>query len=379
MNEETKKNIEQAIEDSGFPFENFASTKLREHGWTIIPNRFYLDDVKGIEREIDLLAYKYFIDKKEKICYYTALIISCKKSTKNKWCFLTRNSDNNDINVDYFPFHFLTDDERLNHMTYSEIKSIEKKYKADKKTKELFSYPKSIISYQILNEKSFAKNEAIYDSIVTSIKALESEKSNLLKKRKGPKEKYKLYYSFYLLSLFDGEMIDCNFDANGEVTYSDIDSILYLNRHIVNKEEHFYSVHFISKKTLDKTLLNYDALAMLNFKIFPELLDLFYKDIFESDEKVKLLWNAFVEKTSHAISYTATKELSQDVELKLWSYKYENNLLILDIGWYDNLDVVYVHTILNNEKSIAYKSVKANLKSMYRYTGDFEFGDALPF
>ena len=79
MDEETKKNIEHAIKESGFPFENYASTVLREHGWTIIPNRFYLDDVKGIEREVDILAYKSLLDEEENICFYTSLIISCKK------------------------------------------------------------------------------------------------------------------------------------------------------------------------------------------------------------------------------------------------------------------------------------------------------------
>lgn len=379
MNEDTRKNIEHAIDESGFPFENFASTKLRDHGWTIIPNRFYLDDIKGIEREIDILAYKYYLDKKEKICYYTGLIISCKKSIKNKWCFLTRDSNNNDINVNYFPFHFLTDDEILKYMTYSEMTSIEKKYKADKQIKELFSFPKSIISYQILNEKSFNKNEQIYDSIVTSIKALESEKSNLLKKRSGLKKNYKLYYSFYLLSLFDGEMIDCNFDPNGNVVYSDINTFLYLNRHIVNKEENFYSVHFIKKDVIDKELARYDALATLNFQIFSNFIDAFYTDIFKSEEKVKLIWDSFVEKTSQAISYAVSKTISQDVEIKLYTYKYENNVLTLDIGWYDNLNTYKVYEILNDPKTYAYSKVKSNLKNLFRYTGDFEFGDVLPF
>ena len=379
MDEETKKNINHAIEESGFPFENFASTKLREHGWTIIPNRFYIDDVKGIEREIDILAYKSSLDKKENICYYTVLIVSCKKSVKYKWCFLTRDSGSNDINVNYFPFHFLTDDERLKYMTYFEMTQIENKYKANKQINELFSFPKSIISYQILNEKSFTKNEVIYDSIVTSIKALESEKSNLLKKRRGPKESYKRYYSFYLLSLFDGEMIECNFDSDEKITYSKIDDIHYLNRHIVNKEENFYSVHFVSKSKLDKSLLSYDALASLNFKIFPKFIDSFYKDIFSSDKKVKLLWGTFVDKTSIAISLTLSDFSCKDIELKLYDYKYENRVLTLSIGWYDGYNINKMYEKLNVKTSFAYSAVKRELKQLFRYEGTFKFEDILPF
>lgn len=379
MDVNTKNNIEQAIGKSGFPFENFATTQLRKHGWIVIPNRLYLDDVKGIEREIDILAYKNYYNKKENICYYTGLIISCKKSTENKWCFLTRDSSNDDINVNYFPFHFLTDNDILKYMTYSEMSLIEKKYKANKEINELFSFPKSIISYQVLKGKEFVKNEQIYDSIITSIKALESEKSNLLRIRNGQKKSYKRYYSFYLLSLFDGEMIDCNFDSNGNVAYSNINSILYLNRHIVNKDENFYSVHFISKDVLDKTLSNYDALATLNFQIFPQLIVSFYKDIFKFDEKVKLLWDSFVDKTSYALSYTISKFSKETLEPRISSFKYENGILTLDIMGYGNLNVNEVYNKLNEKNSSAYKTVKKELKTLYRYAGKFEFGDSLPF
>ena len=49
--EETLKDIKSAIEHSGFPLEHYIGLVLKQHGWQIITNRNYIDDVKGVERE----------------------------------------------------------------------------------------------------------------------------------------------------------------------------------------------------------------------------------------------------------------------------------------------------------------------------------------
>ena len=113
MNEEEIKKIESAVSQSGFPLEHYIGSVLRKHNWRIITNRYYIDDVKNIEREIDILAYKISINEKEGFIYYTGLIISCKKSEKRTWCFLTREADSTDENIDWSPLHFCTSDERL--------------------------------------------------------------------------------------------------------------------------------------------------------------------------------------------------------------------------------------------------------------------------
>ena len=152
MTQEFKDNLEKAINASGFPFEQYVSKVLLHHGWTIIPNRYYIDDIKGVEREIDILAYKILDDKKENICYYTTLIISCKKSDSSKWCFLTRDVDKLDVNVNYFPFHYLSDDERLINITESQIAKIEASYRKEREVKAVYDFPKTIVSYQIFDD-----------------------------------------------------------------------------------------------------------------------------------------------------------------------------------------------------------------------------------
>ena len=65
MSEDVKKKIERAVSQSGFPLEHYIGNVLRKHNWHIITNRYYIDDVKNIEREIDILAYKTFLDEEE--------------------------------------------------------------------------------------------------------------------------------------------------------------------------------------------------------------------------------------------------------------------------------------------------------------------------
>ena len=65
MREDVKKKIESAVLQSGFPLEHYIGNILKKHGWSIISNRYYIDDLKNVEREIDILAYKTYIDEDE--------------------------------------------------------------------------------------------------------------------------------------------------------------------------------------------------------------------------------------------------------------------------------------------------------------------------
>lgn len=62
--------LEEAINKTGFPTEYKVQKLLESHGWSVISNRYYIDEQKKVEREIDLLALKNGI----------RLVISCKKS-----------------------------------------------------------------------------------------------------------------------------------------------------------------------------------------------------------------------------------------------------------------------------------------------------------
>lgn len=385
-----KEKLSEDVQSTGFPFEQYVSVLLKKHGWVIIPNRYYIDDVKGIEREIDILAYKYYVDEEEQITFYTSLIISCKKSKQYKWCFFTRDADKEDVNVNYFPFHYFTNDERLKYEMESHLSTIEEAYKKDKSVQGIYSFPKTIISYQEYYAKHqpekcpFPKNEDIYNSIVSTIKALESEKGQInsrLKNKKNKKFRVR-FYSFHLLSLFDGEMVECSFDDDCNTSIDVVNEMKYLNRHIVNKQENFYFTHFITKDYVEKCLSSYDNLSALNQKIIPAMISSFYKDIFNVNEKVRIFWDDFVSETQWAISYTLQKYYNTPISTKIVEFGYENNILNLDIDTstvdVPNVKESDIYKCLNNNEKLKHH-LQSQLLKYYRYSGEFKFDICLPF
>jgi hypothetical protein len=46
------------IQRTGFVLENAVATEFKRKGWTVISNKYYLDDVEEKAREIDLLVYR---------------------------------------------------------------------------------------------------------------------------------------------------------------------------------------------------------------------------------------------------------------------------------------------------------------------------------
>ena len=252
--ENVLQDIKSAIQRSGFPLEYYIGSVLKLHGWQIITNRNYIDDIKGIEREIDILAYKIYADKEENIEYVTSLIISCKKSDKHKWCFLTRDIDKDDCNTNWTPFHYCTSDNRLEYMSEVHLETVIDRYKAHDAVKELYSFDDLVFAYQQLiepaNEKErkqngnlcCVKNEDIYNSISTTIKAINNEKESRLKAYDY--EDKQRYYTFHAISVFEGDMFNAHFDSSSSIEVNKIYDIKYLNRHVVGKKDDFY-IHFL--------------------------------------------------------------------------------------------------------------------------------------
>jgi hypothetical protein len=108
------ENFEKQIAKTGFPLEHKIGSLLRASGWTVINNRYYVDDQEQNVREIDLVAYKSRPVQDFRVC--TTLIISCKKSEQNVWALLARKKEAYDPNLvkKYYrycgPFSFGIDD-----------------------------------------------------------------------------------------------------------------------------------------------------------------------------------------------------------------------------------------------------------------------------
>ena len=368
-----------AIENTGYDLEHYVYEILKSKGWQVISNRYYIDDAKNVEREIDLLAYKTCVDDNQ-IIYYTVLLISCKKAKESLWAFLTRRKPENDPNTEYFFVDNYTTDKRLSFMLNTNQEEIKSEICAFPSIGSLFKIEHVPFAFQQINANSYKTEDdkRIYDSIITTIKALEYEKEN----RGRPKiESVKSYfYNFNLLSIFDGKMYDVYFsDADKNVT--EIPEIKYLNRHIIGKKESFYKVHFITKDELDAQLDIYGELHNWNKNKYPMLVNGYYENIFTSRKKVDIYWGDFCKAINWRFNYSLTYELGYKTDDRTdeFSFDYENGILKIHFNGYYNVDTpdfldrVNKHSPLMNE-------VKKELIKIFRYDGEFMFDDdCLPF
>ena len=384
MDEALKQDIKDAIKRSGFPLEHQVCKILHEHGWQTISNRYYIDDIKGAEREIDIVAYKLFLDETEKIEYITTLIISCKKNDKNKWCFLTKKTDPTDANFNWTPLHYCTTDERLEYMTKRHKGFLIRKYKAHNAIRHLYDFSENVFAYEKLrvpsNDNERAQkgniiingNQDIYDSIITTIKALEFEKGSRIKRYEH--YHHKRYYTFHPISIFDGEMVKVLFNEDGSLDVNKIVEIKYLNRHIINNVDDFYIVNFIQVDNFEFRLNLFDYIHQINSHTLPKLVNAFYEDIFKYRDRVEMYWDDFSQELAETIQTYADSRtnpiyITDPLPILLYTYK-DNKLIFLVKGeLYEDSELV--ERLNKNKKFI--EEVREILYRYYRYEGQVIF------
>ena len=378
------ENITNGIEKTGFILEFEICKILEKHHWIVINNRYYIDDLKNIEREIDIIAYR--TKSKEDTAFYTVLIISCKKAESNMWAFLTKNYNENDPNINFYPIINWTNVDVLKYMLTKMTPSVLKKIiNKNNNIKSLYKLDKQVFAFQEMDKTNgMPKNDKnIYNSIVTTIKALEYERRSLNKRKKT-----KAFYNFNLISIIDGEMVDINFDSSKLVT-REIDNIKYLNRHIINNIEEFYRVHFIKKDKFESILDKYNSLVDWNFLGYYNLLKHYYVDVFNYKERVKVLWKEFTEEIlfwvnlNTKVAYEEITGKNFDTKVKSVDYEYDNKVKILNIIIILADSSTFVDDDINNElnkDNHLMKIIKEKLLKWYRYKGKFRFSEpTIPF
>jgi hypothetical protein len=372
-----KIEILDGISKTGFILENEIQNHLKNDGWTIISNRYYIDDVQGTEREMDIVAYKARTDS-EDVVYYTALIISCKKDNENHWVFLTTNSNMSDLNTDFYPFHYIANEERLKLMLSSYRQSVIDKIKTNTEIVSIFDYSRNISAFQQLKKgNSTAQNDKhIYNSISTLIKAVESEKKQI----NGDLKKKNRIYSFYLLSVVKGEMLEVNLD-NYPRDVVEIEDINYLNRHIVNRTDNFYRIRFVRDDYFKSVLHQYDELHNFNFQTYSKMLQEFYDDIFEHNDRVKLYWEQFISSIRFEVNWQLRKvELLKDIKVTGFNYDYsKKNGLTLEPICEEYSQWQLLTETLNDSYKTNHKFIANKLNEFFRYKGSFNFDNILPF
>lgn len=359
------------IRKTGFVLENQVAQELRKHGWTVISNKYYVDDSEETIREIDLVAYK--VSKVQHLDVYTALIISCKKSESNAWALLARDINLKDPNSDWWPLHTWSNDKALSHQLTET--GAPKRYHEELNAmgvNEVLSVPTvEVFAFQEMDKVTGkAQNDKPIFSAVTSLmKAQAYELSTLPNRKKAP-----AVYQFNLLSVVDADLIRLMFRGE-KIESSELDTEHYLARYIVRKREAFSRIRFIKATAFSSSLIDYGRLHTANCKWMDKECNAFYKDIFRNQEKISQLLENFNRLVQWYISLQLLHEtnMSSDIGKPSLNWDAENKKVWIGLTPKDDV----IDFLNHNEKVNIH--VAGALKQVFRYEGSFYFSDDIPF
>lgn len=355
----------EEIYKTGFCLEFKMSEALRKDGWTVISNRYYVDDLKDTVREIDIVGYK--TDKVQDITLYTAIIISCKKSDSNIWALLTKDIDKKNPNAEWKPMHIWTNHKVINYL----IKKTEwkedyfnavNKYDVNKAMKE----PEhDIFALQEMGKKNgkVRNDSTIFRSIESLMKAQAYEIKSLPNRKKE-----KVIYQFNLISIIDSELIRLKFEDD-RIEQEEIDQDIYITNYIINNVPICVKIHFINASIIGDVLINYSQLHKGNCDFFEVLYNNFYNNIFEDKEKKELLKDDFINEMKNIINYKLNINNYEECEMEHLYLWWSHGEKILEINLEASGEAI---KFLNDTKYIKTKT-KDVLWRTYRYRSDFKY------
>ena len=381
------KKFEANINKTGFVLEHKVSKILQKHGWTVINGKHYVDDVKGVAREIDIVAYK--TKKQNGVQYYTTLIISCKKNDEHAWGLIARVRNPKDPNINWFPLHIWSNSQALNYMLNDSKTKWRDNYihSMPNLHNSLFRTNSHIFAFQEMhNEHGTVKNDRnIFDSITSLMKAQAYELDSLPTRKKTLS-----YYNFNLLSIAETDLIKLSLDHDSEdknvqVRAEEIDDEKYIASYIINRKETQARIHFIRFDAFGSILPHYDKLHGHNVRFFEKLRDDFYADAVQVYDKRKVFADAFASSTTSGI-WLKLLRLGWKGEYKTISvglrWNEPKQYLRIDISdseLTDDEEHEKIVNALNNDEKLR-EDTRAALKRYFRYEGAFKFVyDPIPF
>ncbi len=360
----------KGIKTTGFGLEFSVSKSLIENGWTVINNKYYIDDVQGSAREIDILAYKVGLENGIQV--YTVLIISCKKSSENAWALLTKEKNQNDPNIDWNPVTIWSNQKILKFIVENYDWKTGYVNSSQKLNNLLFSPQKHIFAFQELSKKNGKpqNDRTIFNSVVSSMKSQDYEIGSLEKRKQQDS-----LYNFNLISVVDAPLLRINYDDGGpNIEY--INSDIYVGSYIINRKETVSRVHFVMSDVFTSCLSTYNMLHSHNINQTSVIFKSYYIDCLKDQQKVNLFLGEFSRNIRWDI-YEAIRDLRTDKNVKdvtglIWDEKKALASIFVDDVWRDEeVDA------LNKNIEIRSK-VKKALKKIYRYDGEFYFDMDIP-
>ena len=366
----------KGIQKTGFVLENDIAQALKKHGWSVISNKYYEDDFEDKVREIDLVAYK--VGKVQNFDVYTCLIVSCKKSESNTWALLCRDLNLKDPNLDLRPLHSWSNQPSVQYQLSSPTKAQE--YYADMGNlgvKEALADPKvEIFAFQEMDARNGnpQNDKAIYDSIISLIKAQAYEMSALPERKKAP-----CVYQFNLLSVVDAEIVRLYFKED-KIIPELITNEHYVSRYIIKRRQYFSKIRFLSASVFESKLPDYSNLHSANLDWYSKTCDNFYDEIINDQERIKLYINDFKMEIHGIIRIRIYRLLQKFIDLEnvslIWTENKKSLMVYLDAKEYG--EIIDIAVELNGDTETE-NNVAAALKKIYRYTGAFYFEAGIPF
>jgi hypothetical protein len=368
------RNYAQEITKTGFELEFRVSEVLRQLGWTVIANKYYVDDHQDAVREIDLFAYR--TTKLPDFRVATVIVVSCKKNEKDAWVLLARDVDRRDPNMEWQPVHTWSNDKVLKHMLgAAEWRTEYPEFVAKSGCGDLHQVPnRHIFGFQEMNKVSGKPNndKNIFESITSLMKAQAYELS-ALPQRNRPRS----VYQFNLLSVIDTDLVRLDFSGNGGIAESEVDEETYVARYIIAKQQTFARVHIVRFPALLEALNRYNALHEANAVFFEGLNKRAYENAIKDGDRAELFWKEFIERLSAMIRwrYKLGEELAATTAngSMSWSDKNKEVRIHVDAGP-EQIEALNAHTELRQR-------LAELLKSFYRYEGRsrFDVSEDIPF
>lgn len=372
------------MKKTGFPLEHRTASSFVDSGWHIVSNKFYVDDSSGEAREIDLIAYK--ATKVEGILVYSAVVISCKKTSENKWVFMTRESNPQDLNKDWNPLHYWTNEPVLSYCLTKSGFSKSFATSLSKKSPNLWGLPKvDIFGFQELSPivQSVSRGQveisgykpsndkAIYSSITSLMKAQAYELGRLPDRIKEPR-----IYVFSLLSVMDGDMVEVCYDTDPP-KLADMQIKGYIAHYIIKNTEQYCRINFVHRDYLKEIISEYDKSHQSVAAELKKAITGFYKDVFKDRDKILALRSLFVSKILVYLNVLGGFRGEHRVSDEDVSLDYSDESKTVQINIMTLLDDEKVDS-LNGVDALRERAKKL-LKDIYRYEGPFEFAADVPF
>jgi hypothetical protein len=360
------------IRKTGFVLENNVAQELRRSGWTVISNKYYVDDSEETVREIDLVAYR--VAKVQHFDVYTVIIISCKKSEANAWALLARDINLKDPNSDWWPLHVWSNDKALAFQL-----SVAGRAKAFHEAashagvRDALALPEvEVFAFQEMDKTNGRpqNDKPIFGAITSLMKAQAYELASLPRRKKAHS-----VYQFNLLSVVETELVRLMF-VDGEIKQTEVTSEHYLARYIIQKRDVFARIRFIRADTFRAALEDYGRLHHANCKWFGAECDAFYSAILEDWTRSNVLRDDFIRGFRLQVGWRLQEKFKREFDLNK----------IVDVYWEKSTNTARVGFDLP-EEVIEFMSQDADinkyiaeaLKSTYRYDGSFSISYDIPF